>query len=46
MIILFQQTKLWSVVKGIEAKLDVRDPTFEAWEEKDLATQLGIISHL
>ena len=35
-----------SVVQGIEAKPDVRDPTFEAWEEKDLATQLEIMSHL
>ena len=41
MIILFRQT-----IGGIEAKPNVRDPTFEAWEEKDLATQLGIISHL
>ena len=46
MIILFRQTKLWSVVQGIEAKPDVCDPTFEAWEEKDLATQLEIMSHL
>ena len=46
MIILFRQTKLWSVVQGIEAKPDVRDPTFEAWEEKDLAAQLEIMSHL
>ena len=46
MIILFRQTKLWSVVQGIEAKPDVRDPKFEAWEEKDLAAQLEIMSHL
>ena len=46
MIILFRQTKLWSVVQGIEAKPDVRDPTFEALEEKDLVAQLEIMSHL
>ena len=45
MINLFRQTKLWSVVQGIETKSDVHDPTLEAWVEKDLGTQLEIMSH-
>ena len=46
MINLFRQTKLWSVVQGIETKSDVHDPTLEAWVEKDLGTQLEIMSHI
>ena len=46
MIILFQQTKLWSLVQGIETKPNVRNPTFEPCEEKDLPRQLEIMSHL
>ena len=45
-MMLFHQTKLWSVVQGIETKPDVCDPTFDAWEEKVLAAQLEIMSQL
>ena len=46
MTLLFKQAKLWKIVDGSEEKPEEDDLTFETWEEKDLAAQLEIMTHL
>ena len=43
MTLLFKQEKLWNIAEGTEEKPESDD---ETWEEKDLAAQLEIMTHL
>ena len=46
MTLLFKQLKLWAVVEGTTMQTNTVDPNYPAWEEKDLATKLEIMSNL
>ena len=46
MTLLFKQLKLWVVVEGIEIQPNTLNPNYLAWEEKDLAAKLEIMSNL
>ena len=46
MTLLFKQLKLWAVVEGTETQPNTLNPNYPAWEEKDLAAKLEIMSNL
>ena len=46
MTLLFKQLKLWVVVEGKETQPNTLNPNYPAWEEKDLAAKLEIMSNL
>ena len=46
MTLIFKQLKLWTVVEGKETQPTTTDSNYAAWEEKDLAPKLEIMSNL
>ena len=46
MTLIFKQLKLWAVVEGKETQPTTTDSNYVAWEEKDLAAKLEIMSNL
>ena len=46
MTLILKQLNLWAVVEGKEAQPTPLDPNYHAWEEKDLAIKLEIITNL
>ena len=46
MTLIFKQLKLCAVVEGRETHPTTLDPNYLAWEEKDLAAKLEIMSNL
>ena len=43
---LFKELKLQEVVEGTKGQPNMLDPNYPAWEEKDLAAKLEIMSNL
>ena len=46
MTLIFKQLKLWAVVEGTETQPNTLHQNYSAWEEKDLAAKLEIMSNL
>ena len=46
MTLIFKQLKSWAVVEGKETQPTTTDSNYVAWEEKDLAAKLEIMSNL
>ena len=46
MTLLFKQLKLWVVVEYTYMQTNTTNPNYPAWEEKDLAAKLEMMSNL
>ena len=46
MTLIFKQLKLWAVVEAKETQPTTTDSNYVAWEGKDLAAKLEIMSNL